>query len=502
MQALRPYQARAVAEVRSLWRAGKRSTVIVAPTGSGKTAIASEFIRLTLASGRARAYFLAHATELVAQPLHRLRAAGFRVGAIKSGWEADPGALVQVASTSTICRREVERVGGVALVIVDEFHHVRASVHEAVLAALRAAHDVVFLVGLTATPYRLDGLDLGDVADSLVELATPGELIDLGYLIDPVCYDAPKVDDDPSRPKLVGDVVETWKKLGGGLPTIGRAVNCAHARSIVDRFLAAGVPAAYIEGGHSEEERADIFARSAIGPTHPRGIAVLMTGGTMLEEGFDSAESYRHARRLYPGAPYDPLAVLIDAAPTSARAAWIQRLGRITRPYSAAQAAAEGVPIVREKLRATAIVHTQNLANHWFLRDHCGFTLRPGGGGRASSRVSPPASPHTCRGCLAVSPPRATACVGCGAPIVVGAANIPKESAGELRERAWSPPMAGAPEARQVDYLRRKRAEWRRVCADRVAAGKPPYKPGWVSAQFKMMFGVWPSAEVLKAAGE
>lgn len=499
MRALRPYQQQAIDRVRNLWRQGKRSTVLVAPTGAGKTAVAEEFIRLTLASGRARVYFLAHATELVAQPLDRLRRSGFRVGAIKAGMPADPEALVQVASTATIVRREISAMPeGTCLVILDESHHVRSCTHMAVLDSLRRSHKTVFTILLTATPYRLDQRGLGDIADSLVELITPSELINAGYLLDPVCYDAPRDNEDPTRPKLIGDIVETWRKHSLNLPTICRAANIAHSVAIAQRFRDAGIPAAHISGDMGDDERTSLFARLAIGPTQPDGLAVLTTGGTMLEEGFDSAESYRHARRLYPNCAYDPLTTLIDAAPTSSRGAWIQRLGRITRPYSASQALSDGVAIVRPKTRAIALVHTANLLEHGFLRDHHGFSLTTGGGGSKSGPSAP--TPITCKTCLAMSPRSATACVGCGKDIAPGEPDIPHEKAGELQQRAWSPPLAGAAEDRQLSYLKKKMAEVKRINCERTLLGTPPYKAGWVGAQFKMMFGDWPSKDLMRRA--
>jgi DNA repair protein RadD len=499
MRQLRSYQQQAINSVRNLWKQGKRSTVLVAPTGAGKTAVAEEFIRLTLSSGRARVYFLAHATELVAQPLDRLRRSGFRVGAIKAGMPPDPEALVQVASTATIVRREISAMPkGTALVIQDEAQHSRSSTHMSVLDSLRRSHKTIYVILLTATPYRLDQRGLGDIADSLVELVTPSELIDAGYLLDPVCYDAPRDGEDPTRPKLIGDIVETWRKHSLNLPTICRAVNIAHSVAIAQRFRDAGIPAAHISGDMGDDERASLFARLAIGPTQSDGIAVLTTGGTMLEEGFDSAESYRHAKRLYPSCAYDPLVTLIDAAPTSSRGAWIQRLGRITRPYSTAQASADGVSIVRPKTGAMALVHTANLLEHGFLRDHHGFSLTTGDGGGKSGPSAP--TPIVCKACLAMSPRSARACVGCGGDIAPGEPDIPREKAGELQQRAWSPPMAGAAEDRQLVYLRRKLAEVKRINCERMLAGMPPYKPGWAGAQFKMMFGDWPSRELMSRA--
>jgi hypothetical protein len=60
--------------------------------------------------------------------------------------------------------------------------------------------------------------------------------------------------------------------------------------------------------------------------------------------------------------------------------------------------------------------------------------------------------------------------------------------------------MAGAAEDRQVAYLRRKMAEVKRINGERALVGMPPYKAGWVGAQFKMMFGDWPSLDLMRMA--
>jgi len=99
-----------------------------------------------------------------------------------------------------------------------------------------------------------------------------------------------------------------------------------------------------------------------------------------------------------------------------------------------------------------------------------------------------------------MSPRSAGACVGCGQGIAPGTPDIPREKAGELQQRAWAPPMAGAAEDKQLVYLRKKMAEAKRINGERAIVGLPPYKPGWVSAQFKMMFGDWPSRELLSRA--
>ena len=56
---LRPRQLRAVANLRHAYACGFRAPILVAPTGFGKTATATEIVRLCISRGR-RVWFLAH----------------------------------------------------------------------------------------------------------------------------------------------------------------------------------------------------------------------------------------------------------------------------------------------------------------------------------------------------------------------------------------------------------------------------------------------------------
>ena len=59
---------------------------------------------------------------------------------------------------------------------------------------------------------------------------------------------------------LVGDVVTTWQEKGENRPTFLFAVNCDHARHLYERFVEAGIGAAYIDGDSPEGERQDLRA--------------------------------------------------------------------------------------------------------------------------------------------------------------------------------------------------------------------------------------------------
>lgn len=158
---LRDYQRELVDKCREAFRAGHRSIILQMPTGSGKTPCAGAVAQGLAANGLSL-LALVHRQELVGQFALNLDRAGLggRYGIIASGRAPSPWAPFQVGSIPTIYRRRfMPDVIDLKphMVVVDEAHHVRAGTWDAVLALFPNA----LLLGLTATPARLDGKPLG-----------------------------------------------------------------------------------------------------------------------------------------------------------------------------------------------------------------------------------------------------------------------------------------------------------------------------------------------------
>ena len=154
---VRQYQVDGVDAIIAAMRRGVRSVVRVLPTGGGKTVEAAMLAQKM--RGRSDLMFLVHRRELVRQAFETMSEAlpGEAIGVEAAGWPSIPWARIRVGSVQSLARR-IANIPPPKVVVVDEAHHARAKTWETVLGAWPKAR----LVGLTATPERLDGLGLGE----------------------------------------------------------------------------------------------------------------------------------------------------------------------------------------------------------------------------------------------------------------------------------------------------------------------------------------------------
>ena len=268
---LRPYQERAVRNVRAAWQAGKRRVCLVAPTGSGKSVMGAAIVE---ASGAPRTIWVAHRRELVGQAGETLRALGLDVGFFCPGFERQPDARVQVATIETLLARKLRPEAN--LVVLDEMHHYGTSAAE--WAAFVEAYPTQPLVGLTATPERADGTSLRNVADHLVVAATYSELIAAGHLVPCQVWMPPPAH---ARGGLALDPVEAYQKHAAGTRAFVFFKRVAHATDYAERFSNAGIPARVVHGKTPPNERAETLAQFA------RGDVLVVCNVNCFTEGTD-----------------------------------------------------------------------------------------------------------------------------------------------------------------------------------------------------------------------
>jgi DNA repair protein RadD len=161
---LRPYQLDVIEDCRKNIAAGVRKQIIVAPTGAGKTIVASAIIKGAVTKGK-RALVLAHTREIITQTSGKLYAEEIDHGIVAAGFSGRE-APVQVATIQTLSARAMRssrmELSPADLLITDECHHATAQTWRKIIKSYPEA----VLIGLTATPCR------GDVAGSAVS-STP-----------------------------------------------------------------------------------------------------------------------------------------------------------------------------------------------------------------------------------------------------------------------------------------------------------------------------------------
>ncbi|NBW15637.1 MAG: DEAD/DEAH box helicase [Caulobacteraceae bacterium] len=158
---LRWYQAGAVSAVRQhVIDRRDGDPLVVLPTGAGKTAVIATLAAEVARAGR-RCLVLSHRSELVDQSLRTIRviAPEIDVGAVSAGLGEDsPKSQIVVAQIQSVFRRP-EALGSIALAICDEAHMIPADgdgMWRSTIEGLRGVNPRMAVVGLTATPYRLD----------------------------------------------------------------------------------------------------------------------------------------------------------------------------------------------------------------------------------------------------------------------------------------------------------------------------------------------------------
>lgn len=284
---LRPYQAKAFDEVRDHIRAGKRHILIVAPTGSGKTVLASALMGMTREKGN-RATFVIDRLSLLDQTSETFDRYGLAHGVIQGDHPRFmPYERIQVCSVQTLAKR---RWPEAQVDVFDEAHVLHAA-HKH-----RMERDESIVVGLTATPFTRG---LGRYFDAVVNVTTTRTLINEGWLSEYRIYSCAEPDmagvkvkstgewDETQASKkaleVVGDVVAEYVKHGEGRKFICSGVDTNHVEELARQFSAAGIQVGTYTYKDRAEDRADTTREFRKPDSAIRGLITV----TAASRGFD-----------------------------------------------------------------------------------------------------------------------------------------------------------------------------------------------------------------------
>ena len=323
MISLRPYQTQAKEAVLSQWQGGNRKTLLVLPTGTGKTIVFASVIEDCVRSGQ-RVLVLAHRGELLDQAADKLRKTTGLGCAVEKADETAIGSWfrVTVGSVQSMMReKRLDRFpeDWFSAIVIDEAHHCLSDSYQRVLEHFPDAN----VLGVTATPDRSDMRNLGQYFDSLAFEYTLPRAIREGYLAPikamtvPLRLDISQVGIsagdykaaelgtalDPYLEQIADEMVRVCQ----GRRTVAFLPLVKTSQKFRDILEAHGFRAAEVNG--QSADRAEILADFAAGKYD------VLCNSMLLTEGWDCPN-------------VDCIVVL---RPTKSRALYCQMVGRGTR---------------------------------------------------------------------------------------------------------------------------------------------------------------------------
>jgi len=447
---LRQHQIEAVEQIRQAMREGHKRIMLGANVSFGKTIVAAHMMMEAHAKGK-RGVFICDRIQLVEQTIDKFEQVGLNCGVIQGIHEkTNPSEPIQIASIQTLARRKMMLDFDFA--IVDEAH----THYESLTKMMEAFNNVPF-IGLSATPYSKG---LGKHYSKLIVPITTRELLEKGYLC-PVKYYAGEQPDletikikrdsqgiadyDPDqlslamqKPKLIGDAVETWKKLGEDSQTIAFCPSIAHSRGLAQAFCDAGVKAMHVDAYTDSEIRKDLYRR------HNEGEFKILSCSSLLNTGYDSPSTR----------------CIIDCYPTKSIIRYVQRVGRIMRIF-------EG------KTHAIYLDHSSNVCRHGFAEDIVPESLHDGikeYSEQSLTKENKAKEPIVCECCQSIM--IAGKCGTCGHEIKRKKSNLEQVN-GELKEVVT---------VNQDFYS-----------GLLFHAKEKGFSSGWAKHKYKEKFGSWPT---------
>ena len=283
------------------------SVMLQMPTGTGKTRLFVSIIKDIFQYSRdnkqvLKVLVLVHRTELIDQIDEEL---GFRYnlahGIIQAGEKERKIYPIQLASVQTLGRRLDKWTDKeFDFIIVDEAHHVKADSYQKIIKTFPRAK----LLGVTATPVRLNGHGFTDIFDELIVSPSVKQFINDGYLSQYEYYSVARssfiqqeidgikkfsqgdfAESELERvcdnDRIRAQVVKTYLDFANNKKGIVYTVNKEHNKNLCKEFNEKGVHAVAIDSDTPKELREKYIQQFR------RGDFQIICNVNLFTEGFD-----------------------------------------------------------------------------------------------------------------------------------------------------------------------------------------------------------------------
>jgi DNA repair protein RadD len=447
-----PYQTTAVNDTRAAFANHKR-IILTMPTGSGKTYTAATMVKAAINKGR-RVKWVAHRTELLDQAEEAFANISIinprqYITSIQK-WNFSPWATPP------------------DFIVIDEAHLSMAESYK----KLAAMYPRAYILGLTATPYRLDGQGLGEIYTEIIRGPETQHLIDIGRLARPL-YRVPANIDfsqfnkagndfDPrqmaafwNKAKVFAGVVKNFTQICPTAKAIAFSANVEQSQKLAEEFTKAGYIAAHVDADTTEKERRRLLGLFRLGHIQ------ILCNVALFTEGYDLPNID---------------AVILNRA-TLSRALYMQMVGRAGR-------------IAQGKTHFYVLDFGGNVFRHGLWESPVDFTLD----GTPPSPKQGIAPMKVCKACFTIMAIQSKVCPTCGKDQTPAAREqeetelIPLEQLPQVSEiaeltNAATQRMRPEAAAHRLAAITASPLEYRRALSE--LATLRGYSPGWVYRTLK-----------------
>ena len=323
---LRPYQKIAVDDA-SIALTKHKNTIVVAPTGAGKTIMLSALVGKRYKQGK-KILILQHRDELVRQNRTKFSKVNPKITtSVVDGSEKDWSGETIFSMVQTLSRpNNLENMCDFDMVVVDESHHAIAETYTRIIDRVKEANNSVEIVGFTATPNRGDRKGLRSIFNNCSHQIEITTLIREGFLVPPKTFvvdvgvrqelenvrktisdfDMGEVERIMNKRAINERIVQEWQEKAIDRKTVVFCSTIIHAQDVCDEYRRANIRAELLTGDTPSDERQKILHDLEHGDVQ------VVVNVAVLTEGFDAP----------------PVSCIVLTRPCSYKSTMVQMIGR------------------------------------------------------------------------------------------------------------------------------------------------------------------------------